>query len=149
MDAKSSHKSRSKSRQAALQVLYQLDLTDGGGENSYSGALDSVSSELALNEVTKDYAEQLLKGTVEKSVEIDAAIVASSKNWTIDRMGVVERSILRLAAFELIFCSEDVPYKVAIDEALELVKRFGSEDSVPFINGILDNIAGERSGSSS
>ncbi|MCK4846936.1 MAG: transcription antitermination factor NusB [Deltaproteobacteria bacterium] len=137
---------RSRSRQAALQVMYQLDLVGGGSKDgAYGEALKVICSELALDEVTMNYAEHLLKGTIEKSEEIDAAIAAASKNWTIDRMGVVERSILRLAAFELIFCdNKDVPYKVAIDEALELVRRFGSEDSVPFVNGILDNIASEN-----
>lgn len=140
---------RSRSRQAALQVMYQLDLVGGGSEDgAYGDALKVICSELALDEVTMKYAEHLLKGTIEKSEEIDAAIAAASKNWTIDRMGVVERSILRLATFELISCSKegnkDVPYKVAIDEALELVRRFGSEDSVPFVNGILDNIASEN-----
>ena len=143
---KSSPKSRSKSRQAALQVLYQLDLTEtDGGEGAYGNALEAISSELGLDKVTKDYAEHLLKGTVDKSTEIDVSIESSSKNWTMDRMGIVERSVLRLAAFELIFCSKDVPYKVAIDEALELVRRFGSEDSVSFVNGILDNIANKDS----
>ena len=85
------------------------------------------------------FSRQLLLGVCERGRELDVLIRQASKNWRLDRMPLLDRSILRLATFEILFI-DDIPPKVSIDEAVELGKRFGSEDSGSFINGVLDNI---------
>ncbi|HEX7488531.1 MAG TPA: transcription antitermination factor NusB, partial [Anaeromyxobacteraceae bacterium] len=86
-------------------------------------------------------AEELVRGVARHRRELDAAIEAVSQNWRLDRMARVDRNVLRLATFELLH-RDDVPVKVAINEAIELGKKFGSESSGAFINGILDRVAG-------
>ena len=88
----------------------------------------------------RKYAEQLARGVIHHRDQIDEAISKASPRWRIDRMAWVDRNILRLGAFELLFRSEEVPKNVAINEALEVAKTFGTRDSVGFINGILDNL---------
>lgn len=85
------------------------------------------------------FSRQLVLGVCEKRKEVDVLIRNASKNWRLERMSRLDRCILRLAAFEMSFL-EDIPPKVSIDEALEIGKKFGSEDSGRFINGVLDNI---------
>jgi len=88
----------------------------------------------------RQYAELLVRGVIHHRDKIDQAISEASPRWRIDRMAWVDRNILRLGAFELLFRSEEVPKNVAINEALEVAKSFGTRDSVGFINGILDNL---------
>ncbi len=85
------------------------------------------------------FSRQLVMGVCEKKVSLDELIGRSSRNWRLERMSRLDRCILRIAAFEILFM-EDIPPKVSIDEALEIGKKFGSENSGSFINGILDNI---------
>lgn len=87
-----------------------------------------------------DFAEEILRGVRENLAEIDRLISEKSKNWTIARMARVDLSILRMAIFELLFRS-DIPRNVTINEAIEVAKKFGTEDSPSFINGILDEVA--------
>jgi len=82
----------------------------------------------------------VVRGVVERKGEIDRMIAGASEHWRLERMDRVDRNILRMGVFEIVYC-DDIPYKVAINEAIELGKRFGSEDSGGFINGILDRIA--------
>jgi transcription antitermination protein NusB len=91
----------------------------------------------------REFTEALVCGTVEHLDEIDKAVQEASAHWRISRMAVVDRNILRIATFEL-FYLKDVPKRVAINEAIEIAKRFGAEDSWAFINGILDKLAGEE-----
>jgi len=86
--------------------------------------------------------ERLVLGVLEHCQEIDRLIKKYSKNWRLDRMNIIDRAILRMATFELLYC-EEIPPKVTLNEAIELGKRFGSEDSGSFINGILDRIQNE------
>ncbi len=86
--------------------------------------------------------ERLVLGVLEHCKEIDQLIEKYSENWHLDRMNIIDRAILRMAAFELLYCGE-IPPKVTLNEAIELGKRFGSEDSGSFINGILDRIQNE------
>ena len=130
---------RTKAREAALQVLYRVDLADGNAIES----LEAVASELKLSSEVTEYAEAVITGVTKNLADIDSAITEFSSNWTIERMAVVDRNVLRIAAFELLFRS-DIPFKVVIDEAVELAKRFGSEDSGAFINGVLDPLATDR-----
>ena len=87
------------------------------------------------------FSKELVLGVYEKRPELDRLIIRASKNWRLERMPYVDRSILRMAAFEILYM-EDVPPKVSIDEAVDIGKRFGTEDSGSFINGVLDNIYG-------
>ncbi|MBI5237997.1 MAG: transcription antitermination factor NusB [Deltaproteobacteria bacterium] len=114
---------RHKEREKALQRLYNADISDNMPD---AGEL-------------KGYGLTLIEGVLERKGEIDSQIEASSDNWTIGRMPVVDRNILRIAVYELRYCT-DIPYKVAIDEAVELAKRYGGEGSGAFVNGILDKV---------
>lgn len=127
---------RRKARECALQMLYQQDLS--GCKSS-----DVVSTYWEANPPTDDarrYADELVCGIENHRVEIDSEISDNSMNWKISRMAAVDKNILRIAVFELKYRS-DVPSKVAINEAVEIAKRFGTADSGAFVNGILDNIA--------
>lgn len=125
---------RRKARETALQVLYKTDISEGrAGE----GPLEFDS--LVEGTEARRYCEALVSGISAKRDEIDAVIERHSENWTVERMAVVDRNVLRIAVYELMY-SEDVPYKVAIDEAVELAKLYGTEESGAFINGIIDKV---------
>ncbi len=127
---------RTQARELTLQALYRLDLTDGSPRE----CLEDVLSSRGVEEVVYQYAERLFYGIVEKRQELDGLMESHTANWTVERMSVVDRNILRIGAYEILYM-DDVPYRVAIDEAVELAKRFGTRDSGAFINGILDSIA--------
>jgi N utilization substance protein B len=128
---------RTKARERALQALYQIDVaaTDlDEGLSRFWKSFEPVEQEV------RDLAEQLVRGAAVHRREIDDAIEAVSVNWRVDRMAKVDRNVLRVAVFEL-FHRPDVPVKVVINEAIEMGKKFGSESSGAFINGVLDKIA--------
>jgi N utilization substance protein B len=89
------------------------------------------------------FADQLYRGTLGHRKEIDERLAQVAENWSVERMAAVDRNILRLGAYELLFAA-DTPPKVAMDEAIELAKRYGSADSPAFVNGILDKLASLR-----
>lgn len=123
---------RRKARETALQILYRIDISPGPpAEDGFDELLPGTEA--------RRYCETLVNGITSRLPEIDATIDRHSENWKVVRMGVIDRNILRIAVFELSY-SKDVPYKVVIDEAVELAKRYGSEESGAFINGILDNV---------
>ena len=126
---------RSKSREYALQVLYQVDIAHTQPDESLEGfwAYHTVSPDV------KAFTTRLVQGTLTHLGEIDGLIATHASNWDIDRMAVVDRNILRLGAYELLHV-EEVPEKVCLNEAVELAKRFGNEESSKFVNGILDAI---------
>lgn len=131
--------SRRRARAYALQVLYALDLS---GDVDYQNALERTRRELDVD-VEGDvlgFAKALVELTRGRLGEVDEAIRAASRNWRLERMSRVDRNILRLATAELLF-SPEVPTKVAINEAVELAKRFGTSESPAFVNGILDRVA--------
>ncbi len=129
-------RTRSKAREAALQTLYKLDMM-GGDINKI---IEKVKDGLEINNSGKEFYESLVRGIRDNINEIDRLIEEFSENWSISRMAVVDKNILRLAMFELRL-STGTPYKVIINESIELAKRFGSEDSGAFVNGILDRVA--------
>jgi len=104
-------------------------------------AFDLVCQNFDGGETIGPFARELVLGVYEKRPELDRLIIRASKNWRLERMPYVDRSILRMATFEILYM-EDVPPKVSIDEAVDIGKRFGTEDSGSFINGVLDNIYG-------
>ncbi len=129
---------RRRSRELALQVLYQLDITKQDAIKAIAQSRDHFSEK----EERDGFAERIVLGVLEHGQEIDRLIEQYSENWRLDRMSMIDRNILRMALFELLYC-EDIPPKVTLDEAIELGKRYGSGDSGSFINGILDRIQNE------
>ena len=126
---------RRKAREIALQVLYGLNF-----ENSdVQKALDLFWSNFVAPKTAKEFAAFLVQGTCEHKDELDKLIAGCSDNWSLGRMSKVDINILRLAVFEFLYC-EDIPPKVTLNEAVDLGKTFGSENSGSFINGILDTI---------
>jgi transcription antitermination factor NusB len=128
-------KRRTRARELALQFLYQLDLR---GDDLLGEAREYVTAEERDAETTR-FALRLVQGAFENKAEIDKMIQGVAQNWNISRMAVVDRNVLRLATFELLHC-QDIPPKVAINEAIELGKRYSTQNSGAFINGILDKI---------
>ena len=124
---------RRKGREFALQTLYQLDITGKTGD----AAADL--HELKYPADVKSFAVELVEGTLENLGAIDGIITEFSENWDLSRMSFVDRNILRLAVYEIRF-RQDIPFKVSINEAIELGKKYGSDQSGKFINGVLDKI---------
>ena len=128
-------KRREQARQIALQALYQLDLRR-----------EDLSAEMVefLRESTKDpeiyfFSRRLTEGAWGWRAEADRLIGQAAEHWRLERMAVLDRNILRLAAYEISQCP-DIPYRVAIDQAIELAKRFSAAESAAFVNGVLDKI---------
>jgi transcription antitermination factor NusB len=126
---------RRQARELAIQVLFHLEFNSGAPEEVF----DLICENFSAQESVMPFSRQLVLGVCEKRKEVDVLIRNASKNWRLERMSRLDRCILRLAAFEISFL-EDIPPKVSIDEALEIGKKFGGEDSGRFINGVLDNI---------
>lgn len=150
---------RTRAREFALQILYQLDLSQSKISDTLedfwqdrskvpSALTQSIPGEAEKLDIERDkkdeeirsYAEELVRGTIEKLPLIDKVIERFAENWTIKRMAYVDRNILRLSTYEMIHRA-DIPMKVSINEAVELAKRYGESDSSKFVNGILDKIA--------
>ncbi len=130
--------SRTKARESALQALYQLDTSGGDARDVLSGILAHFDEEPDAD--TARFAESLVKGVQAELREIDELIQKSATHWKLERMARVDRNILRLAVYEILRRS-DVPVRVTLNEAIELGKKFGSEESSAFVNGVLDRIA--------
>lgn len=130
--------SRRKGRELALQMLFQLDMVRTGVEEAIK-TFWQTQEELP-SEDTKDFCEEIVRGVAEHHDEIDGFVEATSSNWRLNRMPVVDRNVLRMAVYEMLY-RNDIPTTVTINEAIDVGKRFGSEDSGAFINGILDKIA--------
>ncbi len=126
---------RRRAREIALQVLYQLDIDPADPKKVLSLHWENFQP----SEQAREFCQRLVEGVLANQQEIDRLIEENSENWTMKRMAVVDRNILRLAAFELHYCP-DIPFKVTLNEAIEMAKRFGADDSGAFINGILDKI---------
>jgi N utilization substance protein B len=127
---------RRRSREMALQVLYQMEHGNAGADE----ALDLFEGNFDAPQRQLDYTRDLVLGIAEHAAEIDEALANVSRRWKLMRMARVDRNILRLAAFEMMYSQGKVPPKVAINEAVELAKRFGGDDSPSFINAVLDNL---------
>lgn len=126
---------RRRAREIALQVLYQLDISQGeAGE-----VLALYWENFEPSPKAREFCQRLVDGVRQNQSQIDRFIEENSENWTLKRMSMVDRNILRLATFELLQCP-DIPFKATLNEAIELAKKFGADDSGSFINGILDKI---------
>lgn len=130
--------SRRKGREAALQMLYQMDASGVDAEQ----AIALFWANLGTGREGEHFANRLVRGVEREHERIDALIRSVSQHWRLERMTRVDRNILRLACFELL-ALPDVPRKVTLNEAVELAKRFGSDGSAGFVNGVLDRIASD------
>jgi transcription antitermination factor NusB len=127
---------RRKAREVALQFLYQLDL---GGDADPTPHEAEFWARHALDDDARAFADELVRGTKRNQGKIDSLIAQATEHWDLDRMAVVDRNILRVAVYELLWHA-DVPPKVAINEAIEIAKKIGTQESSRFINGILDRV---------
>lgn len=132
------HQKRTKARERALQALYQIDVAATDIDEALSRFWKNFEP---VEKEVREMAETLVRGVAEQRREIDDSIEEVSTNWRLDRMAKVDRNVLRLAVYELRH-RPDVPVKVVINEAIELGKKYGSENSGAFVNGVLDRIAG-------
>jgi N utilization substance protein B len=128
---------RRKAREHALQILFQLDLRK---EKPSAAALKRFWTEFQPDEEVKAFAEEIIKGTYKHLPEINGLIHQCAKNWSLERMAVVDRNVLRMAIYEILY-RIDIPTSVSINEAIEIAKKFGTEESGAFVNGILDRVA--------
>ncbi|MFH1019307.1 MAG: transcription antitermination factor NusB [Pseudomonadota bacterium] len=126
---------RRKARELALNALFQGEMTETSAVENFPLLCENFE----INKKAIPYGRELVYGITDKWEEINAKIAESAVNWRVSRMSVLDRNIIRLAAYEMMF-KEEVPPRVAIDEAIELAKRYCAEDSPGFINGILDAI---------
>lgn len=127
---------RTQARELALKILYQADIT--GKAVSVASEDFFANEEISEKEII-DFCNILLKGVEKNLPDIDKKISGYALNWEFKRIAIIDRNVLRLGIFELRFAN-DIPPKVAINEAVELAKKFGDLDSSKFVNGILDNI---------
>lgn len=125
---------RRKAREYALQMLYQYDISQQS-----SGLFDGFWSDKVVQDDIREFANNIVDGVIKNLSMIDEKIRMSASNWSVDRMAVVDRNILRMAIFELLYI-RDIPAKVTINEAIEIAKRYGVEESGSFVNGILDRV---------
>ncbi|MGH0034352.1 MAG: transcription antitermination factor NusB [Myxococcota bacterium] len=132
--------SRHRSREVALQALYAVDIASRSGDApAAQEVFDRVAANFEMPEAARAFAKELVCGCCERRERIDAIIAEHSRNWRLSRMAVVDRNILRLVTFELL--ELDTPSPVVIDEAVELARRFGSDTSPSFVNGIADAVS--------
>ncbi|MES3036885.1 MAG: transcription antitermination factor NusB [Bdellovibrionota bacterium] len=127
---------RRTSRELALKWLYQ---TDFKGNASVAELASLYSPD--VSEDSFSYAQELIQGIDKNLAAIDEKIQAASRHWKLDRMASVDKNIMRLSTYEMAFAAELVPHQVAISEALELAKLYGTSDSTSFVNGVLDQVA--------
>jgi N utilization substance protein B len=133
--------SRRKGREAALRILYFMDVSNVSGTQAIRSYWGHLSNEDAPSEDV-DFANQLVRAYAEHEDEVNEIIRSSSHHWRIERMPIVDRNVLRVAIVELREM-RDIPKRVTLNEAVELAKRFGSEGSGAFVNGVLDRVATE------
>jgi len=132
---------RRKSREIAIQILYTLEIN----ETDIDDALVTFCDMYRPDSNYLDFAKHLLHGVFQHQKEIDLIIRKISAHWSLNRIALVDRSIIRTAIYELLYCP-DIPAKVTIDEAVEIAKKFSTAKSSAFINGILDKVAHQFSG---
>ncbi|WP_309888542.1 transcription antitermination factor NusB [Archangium sp.] len=130
---------RRTARERALQALYQLEMTPGSIGDALESAWAAAEEARKEPEAVK-FAQELVEGVMDHRAEIDRLIEQHSHNWRLDRMGRIDRNVLRLGVFELKY-RPDIPKKVSLNEAVELGKNFGTEESSAFVNGLLDRVA--------
>ena len=136
---------RSRAREIALQLLFQYEWNSD--YNIEQVLQEYVNGLLAAkpedNDYTLDFARRCINGVLEHKADIDALLARHARKWSVDRMAKVDRNILRLGIYEIVY-APDIPGRVAVNEAVELAKRFGTDESGAFVNGILDSVLKAR-----
>ena len=130
---------RRSAREEALKILYGLELT--GDEPDL--ALDRLGEESEVSRQVRVYTDRLVRTCWRERMALDALIARVSEHWALRRMNFIDRNVLRMAACELVFF-DDIPPKVAINEAIDIARKYGTDTSGAFVNGILDRIVKER-----
>jgi len=132
---------RRRAREAALQMLYQCEV-------GRAAAVESIASYWPTREAgdvpepLREFANGIVRGTLDRREEIDAMLTAHAQNWRVERMAVIDRTVLRMAVYEML-AEADTPSKVIINEAIELARSFSGDEAVPFVNGVLDAVRKE------
>jgi len=130
---------RHRARHAALQMLYQWEVGRADVHDAIATYWPAREEDERLDERDEQFANDLVRGTVSRVVEIDRMLAERAQNWRVERMAVLDRLVLRLATYEML-AIPDTPARVVINEALELARAFSGEEAVSFVNGILDAI---------
>ena len=128
---------RRKAREHALQILFQLDIRK---DKPSAVILKRFWMEYQPDDEVKAFAEEIVKGTYKHLAEIDKLVHQCAKNWSLERMAAVDRNVLRMAVYEILY-RMDIPTSVTINEAIEIAKKYGTDESGAFVNGILDSVA--------
>ena len=133
---------RSRAREFALQILYQMEMTSESPDHSLDNFWGSRPEEDIDTEI-KEFCARIIRGVAEHLAEIDKKISQYATNWQLERMAVVDKNVLRMSAFELMFCA-DIPPKVSINEAVDLAKKYSGPEAGKFVNAILDKVKLEK-----
>lgn len=122
---------RREAREKSLQALYQIDIANSNAEEAMESVLDGAP--------TDEYFKKLVMGITENREQIDVMIRDNLENWTLERLANIDRNLLRIAVYEMVH-SEDVPVSVAMNEAIEIAKKFGDDQSSSFVNAVLSKV---------
>jgi transcription antitermination protein NusB len=133
---------RRRAREAALQMLYQSEVGRAGAYEAIATYWPAHDTGHDVPEALREFANGLVRGTLERVKEIDAILTAHAQNWRVERMAVIDRLILRLAVYEFL-AEANTPPRVVINEALELARSYSGEEAVAFVNGVLDAVRKE------
>jgi len=133
---------RRRAREAALQMLYQWEVGRASAYEAIATYWPAHDAEQPLDAPLREFANALVRGTIDRVKDIDGLLSAHADNWRVERMAVIDRLILRLAVYEFL-ADPDTPSRVVINEALELARTYSGEDAVGFVNGVLDSVKKE------
>jgi N utilization substance protein B len=133
---------RTRAREAALQMMYQMEIGRASAHEAIVTYWPTHDAEDSVTEPMRQFANDLVRGTMARLPEIDAIITAHAQNWRIERMVVIDRIVLRLAVYELL-AERETPARVVINEGIELARTYSGDESVPFVNGVLDSVRKE------
>ena len=133
---------RRRAREAALQMLYQSEVGRVSADDTIATYWPAHQPHHGLTDALREFANTLVRGTLDRLKEIDAILAAHTENWRIERMAVIDRLVLRLATYEML-ADPGTPSRVVINEALELARAYSGEEAVRFVNGVLDAVRKE------
>ena len=134
--------SRRRAREAALQMLYQWEVGRTSAQEAITTYWPTHDADRELPEPLREFANELVRGTIGRVTDIDAILSAHAQNWRVERMAVIDRLVLRLAVYEFL-ADANTPPRVVINEALELARSYSGEEAVGFVNGVLDAVRKE------
>ncbi len=133
---------RRRGREAGLQMLYQWEIGRASAHEAIATYWPAHDPDHEVDEPLREFANGLVRGTIDRLAEIDRLLSAHAQNWRIERMAVIDRLVLRLAIYELL-AEPDTPARVVINEAIELVRAYTGDEAVGFVNGVLDSVRKE------